>query len=254
MRFQYASDLHLEFQDNYIHLNEIELLKPVAPYLILAGDIDIISSGTVTRPDFFEYLSEHWQQVFIIPGNHEWYRGGDVSTAFNFELEIHHNVKYLNHKSLIVDGVELLFTTLWSNTNTPLIEDSLNDFRVCLYANERYTYKHHDGLHRRAFQWLNRELSKEKIYPRIVVSHFVPCKEADGYPSSDDAQGDLMKRYFVADLSNYLTKWEVDYWIYGHNHWDKDTDVFGVKFRSNQFGYRQSMEHTGFVFDKVIEL
>ena len=254
MKFQYASDLHLEFQDNYIHLKELDWLRPVAPYLILAGDIDVISSGTVTRSDFFQYISKHWQQVFIIPGNHEWYQGGDVSTAFDLELDVLHNVKYLNHRSLVVEGVELLFTTLWSHTDAPLIQDWISDFRTCKYENEGYTYMHHDELHRRAVEWLNQELLKEKTYPRVVVSHFVPCKEVDDYPSTDDWQGDVIKRYFVADLSQHLAEWNIDYWVYGHNHWDKDTEIFGIKFRSNQFGYCQRMEHTKFVFDKVVEV
>lgn len=136
MRIQYASDLHLEFEENY-HFLMKNKLKPVSPYLILAGDIDIISNGTVTRPDFFQYLSDHWQEVFIIPGNHEFYNKGNVASSYNLELTIHPNVRYLNYQVITVEGVDFIFTTLWSRTNTSLIKSMIADFRQCKYGEDQ---------------------------------------------------------------------------------------------------------------------
>lgn len=237
MKFQYASDLHLEFRDNYTHLMELEPLKPVAPYLILAGDIDIIGLEEVLRYDIFKFLSEHWKEVFIIPGNHEYYKKGDVSESFNIDYHIFPNVRYLNHQKIHLEGVDFYFTTLWSRTGSSLIKTYISDFRSCKYGSQPFSYKHHDELHNKAVFWLNRELNKDKEYPRVVISHFVPCPAADGYPdSTDNYIGSIIKRYFVADLGEKVMNWDIDYWIYGHNHWDKDVDALGVKFRSNQFG------------------
>jgi len=177
-----------------------------------------------------------------------------MSKAFDFEYNVFENVKYLNHQSLTIEGVEFLFTTLWSRTGTSLIKNKISDFKTCKYADGRYNYKHHDELHRRSVQWLNKELAMKKTMPRVVVSHFVPCKEVDAYPSGNDYNSDIMKRYFVADLGYRLPGWDVDYWIYGHNHWGIDKDIFDIKFRSNQFGYVQAMEHRSFEFDKVIQI
>ncbi|MCV9389154.1 metallophosphoesterase [Reichenbachiella ulvae] len=255
MKFQYASDLHLEFENNYYYLTEVQNLKPVAPYLILAGDIDNIVNRQVTRDSYFKWLSENWKQVYIIPGNHEWYSNEDVSRAFDIDLKIYPNVRYLNHKKIHIEGVDFYFTTLWSLVRNQIIKNYIPDFRNCNYAGERYTYKHHDELHQKAVKWLSTELNKEKTHPRVVVSHFVPCTQTDGYPkSSDPLLGPIIKRYFTAELSERIDGWDIDYWIYGHNHWDKNVDTLGVKFRSNQFGYVSHLEHQGFDFAKTIEI
>lgn len=254
MTIQYASDLHLEFDDNY-HFLMRNKLNPVADYLILAGDIDIISNGTITRPDFFQYLSDHWKEVYIIPGNHEFYKNGDVAASFDLQLTLHPNVRYLNHQVISLEGVDLIFTTLWSRTNTSLIKSMIADFRQCKYSDGPFKYKQHDELHEKAVRWLNQQLCLDKERPRIVVSHFVPCQKANGFPQNNsDYKQSIMNRYFVADLENRIRDWDVDYWIYGHNHWDKDIDALGVKFRSNQLGYVFSMEHKGFDIAKVINI
>lgn len=254
MKFQYASDLHLEFDDNY-HFLMSNKIKPVAPYLILAGDIDIISDGRVTRPEYFQYLSDNWKEVFIIPGNHEFYKKGNVAASYNLELTIHSNVRYLNHQVITIEGVDFIFTTLWSRINTSLIKNYIADFKQCKYADGSFKYTHHDQLHGKALSWLNKVLSPDKKRPRIVVTHFVPCQQANGYPKSNDIYiGPIIARYFVADLENRIRDWDIDYWIYGHNHWDKDVDALGVKFRSNQFGYCHTFEHTDFKTHAVIEI
>ena len=52
----------------------------------------------------------------------------------------------------------------------------------------------------------------------------------------------------------HLEKWDIDYWIYGHNHWNNDVDVFGIKFRSNMMGYVVQNEHKSFIRDKTITI
>ena len=130
---------------------------------------------------------------------------------------------------LELDGVEFYFTTLWSKCNSNLIEDYITDFKICFWGDEKYRWTHHNQFHQRAVEWLDENLSKPKSKPRVVVSHFVPSNEVNAYPDSDDLIiGPMIKSYFVAQLDEYLKKWDIDYWIYGHNHWNNDVDVFSV--------------------------
>ena len=70
MRIQYASDLHLEYKRNWDYLLEhpIEVMGEV---LVLAGDIGYLGDDkTYTSHPFWDWASEHYRQVIVVPGNH----------------------------------------------------------------------------------------------------------------------------------------------------------------------------------------
>jgi predicted phosphodiesterase len=67
-RIQYVSDLHLECHTKCAFPH---LLVPNARYLALAGDIGQPESRVFHS--FLDYVSQHWERVFYVPGNHEYY-------------------------------------------------------------------------------------------------------------------------------------------------------------------------------------
>lgn len=257
MKIQSASDLHLEFPQNRKYL-EMNPIKPVTPYLVLAGDIDVFRHGRVSHPKAFEYYADNWEQVFIIPGNHEYYSAGgkasDISNATHIDYHVADNVRYLNNTKVELGGVELYFSTLWSFLQNSMIERYIADFRTCRFKNKKYNYHHHNDFFEKSIKWLDEELSKPKNNPRLVVSHFVPSQATDGYPSLNDAHSQIMKGYFTAQIDEYLEKWPIDYWIYGHNHWNKEEKAFGIQFLSNQLGYTSRDEHADFNHTKIIDI
>ena len=253
MLIQYASDLHLEFLNNRRFLKK-NLLKPVAPYLILAGDIDVFHKGKVREKWWFEYFSKNWEQVYIIPGNHEYYQNQDACNTLHLDYAVHDNVRYINNQKITIEGVDVYFTTLWSKLSNHLIEQYIGDFHCTKFNGIRYSATHHNALFLDTIQWLQTELALPKKNKRVVVSHFVPSLKVDAYPPAINDHTHLMKEYFVADLDLFLERWDIDYWIYGHNHRNNDTKVFDIQFLSNQLGYVQEDEHKEFVFDKVLEV
>ena len=76
MKVQYASDLHIEFPHNSSFLHR-EPIKPVGEILILAGDVGFWNKETF-EDGFFDYIAHHFQQVYYLPGNHEFYNGQDI--------------------------------------------------------------------------------------------------------------------------------------------------------------------------------
>ena len=82
MKIQYASDLHLEFSDNSRFLKE-HPLEVTGDILLLAGDIGYIGDDNYSTHPFWSWASDHYRQVIVIPGNHEFYKLFDVS----FRLE-----------------------------------------------------------------------------------------------------------------------------------------------------------------------
>ena len=78
MRIQYASDLHLEFEENSKYL-ETNPLKVTGEILILAGDIHVIGSENWLDNPFWDWSSKNYKQVIVAYGNHEFYHDYDLS-------------------------------------------------------------------------------------------------------------------------------------------------------------------------------
>ncbi|WP_457246852.1 metallophosphoesterase, partial [Pseudoalteromonas sp. SYSU M81241] len=79
----------------------------------MAGDIVLFS--TLGKFDwFFDDLSRKFQQVYWIPGNHEYY-GSDIRhRTGSFKERIRDNIFLVNNQTIEVQEVELIFTTLWT--------------------------------------------------------------------------------------------------------------------------------------------
>ena len=70
MKIQYASDLHLEFADNwrYLKANPLEVAGDV---LVLAGDIGYLGDENYSIHPFWDWVSDNYKQVIACMGNHE---------------------------------------------------------------------------------------------------------------------------------------------------------------------------------------
>ena len=80
MNIQYCSDLHREFPDNRRWLAANPLI-PSAEILVIAGDCFYLNDDYGSY-DFIRWAADSFKAVYILPGNHEYYGGYDVATAF----------------------------------------------------------------------------------------------------------------------------------------------------------------------------
>ena len=91
MKIQYASDLHLEFAENWRFLKE-NPLQVTGDILVLAGDIGYLGDENYSKHPFWDWASENYQQVIASMGNHEFYK---EYTDFNEETIADADILYM---------------------------------------------------------------------------------------------------------------------------------------------------------------
>lgn len=252
MKIQYASDLHLEFPGNRAYLSD-NPLKPKAEVLILAGDICYLKHHFDL--DFFDYCSDHWEQTFIIPGNHEFYNSHfDIQDAVvDFELSVRHNVSYINNRAIAVGDIRIIFSTLWTEIKqSHYLEQRLNDFHLCKYAGDKFRVEHHNRCHQQSVLFLNKELSTATgATCTVMVTHHVPFPDSYcSYPFIPD-----LSEGFHVDMTDLAKKYSIGHWIYGHNHLNSaPIEINGTLFFTNQLGYVDRREHELFDHAKCLVL
>lgn len=230
LRIQYASDLHLEFSEKHSFQ---EILKPVAPFLALAGDIGRPDKRSYL--DFLRYVSGAWTDVFIVAGNHEFYNTwvskhwkhmpiGSVDTVserLNLCQSLSEqfpNVHFLDRNRVDREGVAFLGATLWTDLRGHEVEaeGGMNDFQMiategckALRANDVTEW------HLRDREWLDNELAacEEEGRPAVVITHHLPTFDliASRY------QGSPLNPCFASDCEE-LIRPPVRAWIAGHTH------------------------------------
>ena len=70
MKIQYASDLHLEFADNwrYLKANPLHITGDI---LVLAGDIGYLGDENYSKHPFWDWASANEPPVIVCMGKHE---------------------------------------------------------------------------------------------------------------------------------------------------------------------------------------
>jgi predicted phosphohydrolase len=252
IKIQYASDLHLEFPANKEFMKK-HPLQPVGDVLVLAGDI-VPFVVMDKHKDFFNYLSDHFDNTYWLPGNHEYY-GFDIAEKSGMINEkIRSNVYLVNNTSVDHADKRLIFSTLWSHISPGhqwQIERSLNDFHLIKHQGYRFSAELYNQLHAESLAFIQNELKtvqKEKI---AVFTHH--CPTFLNYP--EQYKGDVLNEAFAVELFAVIESSNIDYWAYGHHHSNiPEFSIGNTKLITNQLGYVQRNENRLFETNKVIEL
>lgn len=250
MDIQIASDLHLELEWNTRHF-EHRPLVPSADILVLAGDIMFLDDGFAEH-HFWDRVSKDFKQVYFLPGNHEYYKGTDVSCNIS-GIDIRHNVHLINNDSVVVDDNMILFTTLWSNIPACLSGPMLSkgsDFKYIMYKGNTLSIEAYNKLNEEAFLFLKSQLGG-LCKNKIVVSHHVPLLELLPARLRESWGASL---YFNR-LGDILLDNNIHSWIYGHSHYSHvDSTIYGIRFYTNPFGYQANRQNPDFKLDKCVHI
>jgi predicted phosphohydrolase len=250
MKLQYASDLHLEFPENK-ELLRIKPLKPEGDILLLAGDI-VPFSQMCEHSDFFDYLSGHFDLTYWLPGNHEYYHSDLSERSGYLNEKIRDNVFLVNNTSIQTGNVNLIFSTLWtkiSPSNQFEMQLRLSDFHVIRNSGKGLSVDHYNLMHERCLTFLKEEFARKKQGTMIVITHHMPTFM--NYP--EEFKGDAINEAFAVELSDLIKAAVPDYWIFGHEHTNRNEFNIGkTRLISNHLGYVRYNEHKGFDEGKTI--
>lgn len=252
MKIQYASDLHLEFKTNYKFASHFDIIEPIGDILVLAGDIMNFKDK---KEDFLKWCSLNFKDTYWVPGNHEYY-GADI-LKYNDPLneKIYHNVHLVNNVSLDVEGVHLVFSTMWTKIEPQyafLIQERMSDFHAIKYGGVNLNVDRYNILHNKCYDFLLEEIDnlKDNKDNTVFITHHVPTYGV----INPNYKGDILNEAFHFEFMNTSTLGP-KYWIYGHNHYNTENfKLFDTTFVSNQLGYVQSNEHKTFSNNKIIEI
>lgn len=252
MKIQYLSDLHLEFAANRAWLRDNPIV-PVGDILVVGGDTFYLGEHYKAN-DFIRYVEKHFRQTYLIPGNHEYYGGFDVTdTPFSFRQPLAENVTMLNNVVEELDGVRLIFSTMWSliDRDQVGIKRGLNDFRLIHNQGKLLTIAGFNELHAQSMNFLRAELDRPFTGPKVVVTHHLP---ADGC-NSPRFRGTLLNPAFCTDYTELIEAADPVAWIYGHSHRNvAEFELNGTKILTNQLGYVQYGEQKDFSLERVLDV
>ena len=195
---QYVSDLHIEKGfSRFIHARN--------PILVLAGDIGYPSQENYK--DFLLHMSNIFDRVYVLPGNHEYdnIRPNDfhhVDLQIENICNMRNNLYQIQKKGYFIENNTLLIgCTLWSSLPA-----------------SRYQY-HLDHV-----KWLTETLKGNPLTNFIVVTHHCPLYENLYIKKYNKLSG-----YFATDQTELVKLSNVSAWIHGHSHINKNIHVYGEK-------------------------
>lgn len=255
MKIQYMSDLHLEFADNINFIRESDI--PVTgDVLVLAGDSFLLNNTTTPKNKFWDWTSDHYRQVLMIPGNHEYYGNHDVMTrGLQWKWMIRENVGMYQNQVVRIDDTDFILSTMWSlvpPTDSYHVRQGLNDFHQTLYDGHRMTVEEYNQMHLFSLDFIKKSVMGSSAKHIVVVTHHLPTLKV----VAAQHQGSILNSAFATELGNFIADSRIDYWIYGHSHTNIDTTVGNTHIVCNQLGYVFNYEYlqNGFDFGKHIEL
>ena len=253
MKIQYASDLHLEFEENsdYFINNPLKVMGDI---LILAGDIHVFGSPKFMDDPFWDWASKNYKQVIVAYGNHEFYHSGDLSKMKDgYKYKIRDNVFYYYNCVISFDDIDIIVSTLWSHIekeNEKACVSSVNDFHVINYNDHVLTAEDFNNEHKRCLEFVKKSMNESKAKTKIIVTHHVPSDLLN----AEEFKGSSINSAFTVDLTDYIKTCGAKYWIFGHSHRNINKKIGQTYCLCNQVGYIMCGENQTFENDKFIDL
>jgi DNA repair exonuclease SbcCD nuclease subunit len=250
MLYRPISDIHREIArtSGKMPFEPSPLTTDKETILGIAGDFD----SHKFQLEFLSKMSERFHSVVFVCGNHDyWKRSLDTH---QLELKKHikelglNNVHFLNKESVIIDGIQFVGATLWTDfkKGDPLTmifaadkHNGLNDFKRIRASN----YSKHltpqieivEHLRDKSFIFKH---SQDDL-PTVVISHHAPCELSCSSNKKYDPS-DLLNYGYFTELGNEIAYSKFKLWHHGHVHHSVNYTLGDTNIITNPFGYDNS--------------
>lgn len=167
-------------------------------------------------------------------GNHEFYKCYDIAKLNDgFCLDIRPNVHSYYNAVVRIEDIDFIVTILWSKI--PLkeayyTEQVISDFRRIFFNEELLTFADFIREHDRCLAFLKKAVSCSNARKKIVVTHYVPSFQMQCTKFADSQANGA----FTVELEDYIKDSGIDFWIYGHSHYNVDVRIGNTMCVPNQ--------------------
>lgn len=255
MKWRVCSDIHSEFwpfnPNNKEKLRRVlEICLPVheddkQTTLVVAGDLGSIRSRAMLRA-VCEVLSDRFQAVLWIPGNHEYYGGSLMETEQEIK-EMVKDLKNINFGQQIIHGIagpNIHMATLWTNYNggdkesMQFAYQCMNDCRAigsAVNVKEKTNPYELMAIHEGTVQAMVAAIEPGDL----VITHHLPSfKSIDESFKGTDYEA--LNPAYASDLEALILAKKPKLWIHGHTHKAKDYMIGETRILCNPRGYDTS--------------
>lgn len=254
------SDLHLEFDNGKYTLPKLDTDADTA--LLLVGDIHLEDKAI----NWIERDCQDFHSIFYVLGNHEHYGYSVDMTAKKIQARIDASplkdkLHLMNRTAIIIDDIEFLGCTLWTNMNDgdPLtkftVQRSLNDFQHIRNSNFQRRLHVEDwcGIHMADKNWLYQRAANKKADKRVVMTHHLPSFNSVS-PRFNIASEKHMNGGFASNCDDLICELNAKMFIHGHTHDSCDYQLNETRVICNPRGYYPSDLNLEFNDTLVIEI
>jgi predicted phosphodiesterase len=241
MRILAISDLHTDFRENMLLLEQLSDVRYQRDILIAAGDI---SDRLNTLESTLALLRAKFMRVFYVPGNHElWVRQEGYSSVDKF-----FRVLALCESLDIQTGPEKIDTVwivpLFSWYEPQFDGDNSGDDATLSGWMDFYLCKWPARMERVCAFFLQMNEPRLRSYdgPVISFSHFLPRR--DLLPSTERLKfKGLPKVAGCAALDAQIRRLKSGMHVFGHSHISCDRVIDGVRYIQNPLRYPRERHH-----------
>lgn len=208
-------------------------IKPIAPYLALAGNIGDINNKEYTC--FIDNVCKDFNKVFLVPGPKE-YEGSNLSATRRYldNLASHNsNFFVLDNKKVDLDETHVILgSILWPNTSmmSLMYDEQLSNIKDEI---GNYLTSHKlKVMHLRCKDFIKNELRMASNNGKkcIIVSHFSPTNDING-------EGKFyVPKVAVSNYNNDLIdiiNSPITHWICGAMNTNSEVMVNGILISCN---------------------